>query len=179
MQRSPFWTGALENPLNVTNPRFQETPSGPGRRSREGHELSETKVRGQPTPRPTSAFVARPLQTWLENVALVHTWLALSHRPAVYCLDSSHGSAPSLARGSTRHCTLCRPSDRPMRERQSVSIEKGLFNRYPTSHRLTDSVKAGPYSTGSCRRNPSPFSGTKGGGGVMFDLLGWNSDVDR
>jgi len=42
MQRSRFWTGALENPLNVTNPRFQETPSGPGGPSREGLEISET-----------------------------------------------------------------------------------------------------------------------------------------
>jgi len=30
-----------------------------------------------------------------------------------------------------------------MRERQSVSIEKGPFNRYLTCHRLTDCVEAG------------------------------------
>jgi len=108
MQRSQFWTGALENPLNVTNPRFQETPSGRGGPSREGLEISETNFRGQPTPRPASAFVAGPLQTWLQNVARVHTWWALSPRPANCCLISSHGSAPSLARGSKRHCPLCR-----------------------------------------------------------------------
>jgi len=114
MQRSRFWTAALENPLNVTNPRFQETLSGPGGPSREGLETSETKLRGQPKTRPTSAFVAGPLQTWLQNVARVHTWWALSCRPANCCLDSSHGSAPSLARGSTRHFPLCRWSGRPM-----------------------------------------------------------------
>jgi len=46
-----------------------------------------------------------------------------------------------------------------MRQRQSVSIEKGPFNRYPTCHRLTESVEAGDDSAGCCRRNPSPFSG--------------------
>jgi len=35
-----------------------------------------------------------------------------------------------------------------MRERQSVSIEKGPFNIYPTCHRLTDCVEAGHDSRG-------------------------------
>jgi len=87
MQRSRFWTGALENPLNVTNPRFHETPSGPGGPSREGLEISETNVLGQPTPRATSAFVAGPLQKWSQNVARVHTWWALTRRPAKCCLN--------------------------------------------------------------------------------------------
>jgi len=108
MQRSRFWSGALENPLNVTNLRFQETPSGPGRPSREGLEISETNFREQTTPRPTSAFVAGPLQAWLQNVAHVPTWWALSRRPESCCLNSSHGSAHSLARRSRRHCPLCR-----------------------------------------------------------------------
>jgi len=84
MQRSRFWSGALENPLNVTNPRFQETPSGPGGPSCEGLEISETNFRDQPTPRPTSAFVEGPL---LQNVARVPTWWALSRRPANCCLN--------------------------------------------------------------------------------------------
>jgi len=108
MQRSRIWTGALENLLNVTNPGFQETPSGPGGPSREGLEISETNFRGQPTTRPTSAFMAGPLQTWLQNVDRVHTWWALSRMPENCCLDSSHGSALSLAPGSIRHFPLCR-----------------------------------------------------------------------
>jgi len=158
MQRSRFWTGALENPLNDTIARFQETFSGPGGPCRERLEISETNFRGQTTPRPISAFVACPLQTWLQNVARVHTWWALSRSSANCCLDSSHGSAPSLARGSRRHGPLCWRSGGPMRKRHSVSIEKGPFNRYPTCHRLTDSVEAGHDSAGWCRRNLSPFS---------------------
>jgi len=57
-------------------------PSDPGGPSREGLEISETNFREQPTPRPTSAFVAGPLQTWLENTARVPTWWVLSRRPA-------------------------------------------------------------------------------------------------
>jgi len=108
MQRSRFGTGALENPSNVTDPRFQETPSGPGGSFREGLEISETNFVGQPTPRPTSAFVAGPLQTRSQNVARVRTWWALSRRTENCCVNSFHGSAPSLARGSRRHCPLCR-----------------------------------------------------------------------
>ena len=147
MQRSRFRTGALENLLNVTNPGFQETPSGPGGPSREGLDISETKFREQPTSRQTSAFVAGPLQTWLQKVARVPTWWALSRRPANCCLNSSHGSAPSLARGSRRHCPLFWLSGGPMRKCQSVSIEKGPFNRYPTCHRFTDCVEEGHCGT--------------------------------
>jgi len=107
MQRSSFWKGALKYPLHVTNPRLQETASVPGGTSRERLEMSETKLRGQPTPRPTSAFVAGPLQTWLQNVARAQTWWALSRRPENGCHDSSHGSETSLARRCTRHCPHC------------------------------------------------------------------------
>jgi len=140
MQRSRFWTGVLENPLSLTNQRFQETSSGPGRPSRERLENSETSFRGPPTPRLISAFVAGPLQTWLQNFARVHTWWALWRRPANCCLNSSHGSAPSLAQGSRRHCPLCRWSAGPMRKQQMVSIGKGPFTRYPPCHLLTDSA---------------------------------------
>ena len=61
MQCSSFWTGALETLSILTNPRFWETPSGRGGTSHEELEISETKFLGQPTPCPTSAFMAGPL----------------------------------------------------------------------------------------------------------------------
>jgi len=46
-----------------------------------------------------------------------------------------------------------------MRERQSVSIEKGPFNRYPTCHRLTDCGEAGHDSRWMVPSESFPFFG--------------------